>query len=362
MIGKEKMEYRQFAILVLMFTIGTSIIIAPSMLASYAEQDSWISVLIGLAVGLFIVWCYASMGRYFKGLSLVETINESFGNYLGFVIALLFISFCLTLSSLVLSNIGTFVNTRILIGTPIDAVEYIFVAVVVIGVRLGIETLARTSEVLIPMFTFLFLVLFFAVLPQLHIDHIRPVFEHDIREIFHSSYGFISFPFGELLLFLMLTPLVSKPQKITSGFITGALIGGVVLTIITVLSILSLGGIGTAIDTYPAFTIAKKIDVGGVIQRIEVIMAGIWMFSIFSKLSLCVYVTALSIRQLFRLRDMNCLTFPIAMSLIPLSQWFSPNATDFQVYTQKWIMFATYAVMCIPFVTTGLLYIKRMNT
>jgi spore germination protein KB len=359
MIGKEKIEYRQFAILVLLFTIGTSIIIAPSMLAAYAQQDAWISALLGLGVGLFIVWCYSGMGRYYKELTLIEAIHASFGNYLGFVIALILSGFALILSSLVLSNIGTFVNTRLLIGTPLDAVEYIFVITVVIAVRLGIETLARSCEFMIPMLTFLFFILTFAVLPQIDWDNIKPFFEHDMKQIMQSSYGFISFPFGELLLFLMLTPYISKQKNITRGYMIGALIGGLVLFVITLLSILSLGGHGTAIYTYPAFDIAKKIDVGGVIQRIEVIMAGIWMFSIFTKLSLCVYVTALCLKQLFRLRDMNCLTLPIALILIPLSQWLSPNATDFQTLTQRGMMYFTYGVMLIPFLTTGLLFLKR---
>jgi spore germination protein KB len=359
MIGKEKIEYRQLAILVLMFTIGTSIIIAPSMVASHAEQDGWISALLGSAVGIIFVWCYASMGKYFKGQSLVEIIFVTFGNYLGFVVALLFVGFCITLSSLVLSNLGNFVSTRVLVGTPINAIEFIFVVVVVIAVRLGIETIARSAEFLIPLFTFLFLILIFAVLPQLQIENIRPVFEHSTHEILQSSYGIITFPFGELLLFLMLTPLISKSQKITRGFVIGSFIGAMVIILITLVSILSLGGMGTATNTYPAFAIAKKIDIGGVMQRIEVIMAGIWMFSIFFKLSLCVYVTALSMKQLFRLKDINCLTFPITISLIPLSQWFSPNASDFQTFTQKWMMVVTFAVMCIPFITTGLLFIKR---
>jgi spore germination protein KB len=359
MIRKEQIEYRQFSILVLLFTIGTSIIIAPSMLAEYAEQDGWVSALIGMTVGILIVWCYASMGKYFRGQSLVETINESFGNYLGFVIALIFISFSLTLSSLVLSNLGNFVNTRMLVGTPLDSIEYIFVIVVVIGVRLGLETIARSTESLIPMFTCLFLLLVFAALPQLHLNNIRPVFEHDFHDIFLSSLGFITFPFGELILFLMITPMLSKSKEITRGYVLGALLGGIILTVITVLSILSLGGYGTAINTYPAFTIAQKIDVGGVIQRIEVIMAGIWMFSIFSKLAICVYATAISIKQLFRLRDLKCLTIPIAIALVPLSQWISPNASDFQTYTQKWMMYFTYAIMIIPFITTGVLYLRR---
>jgi spore germination protein KB len=356
------MDYRQFAILVLLFTIGTSIIIAPSMLAAYAKQDGWISALIGLLVGLFVVWCYASIGTYFKDKTLIAVINESFGKYLGFVVALVFSVFALILSSLVLSNIGNFVNTRLLLGTPLDSVEYTFVITVVIGVRLGIETICRSTEFLIPLFAFLFLILTFAVLPQMDVENLLPVFEHDVHDIFKSSYGFISFPFVELMLFLMLTPYVAKQKNIKKGYLIGATVGGVLLVIITVVSIMSLGGGGTAINTYPAFSIAKKIDVGGVVQRMEVIMAWIWMFSIFSKLSVCLYVSTVCFQQLFRLRDVNCLTLPIALSLIPLSQWLSPSAVDFQTYTTRWMMYFTYITMCIPLLTAGIFFLKRKWT
>ncbi|MCH5585502.1 spore germination protein [Shimazuella sp. AN120528] len=359
MMGKEKIEHRQFAILVLLFTIGTSIIITPSMLAAYVKQDGWISGLLGLLIALLIVWVFGAMGKYFRDQSLVQVINFSFGKYLGFVIGLLFASFGLVLSSLVLSNIGNFVNSRLLIGTPLNAVEYIFIVVIVIGVRLGIETIARSSESLISIFSILFFLLVIAVLPQISIDNIRPIFEHGFYDVLQASYGFISFPFGELVLFLMLTPFIVKRQKIISGYVIGAFIGGVVLILITILSILSLGGEGTAINTYPAFTIAKKIDVGGVIQRIEVIMAGIWMFSIFVKLSICVYTTALCIKQLFRFHDLNCLFIPIAISLIPLSQWFSPSAADYQTYTEKWMMYFTYSIMIIPILTMGVFFVRK---
>jgi spore germination protein KB len=359
MVGKEKIAYHQFAILVLMFTIGTSIIIAPSTLAMYAQQDGWISALFGMAVGLSVVWGYAAIGKYFMNRTLIEAIQFSFGKYLGFPFSFIIIGFSLILSSLVLSNVGNFVNTRMLVGTPLDAIEYIFVLIAVIGIRFGIETLSRATEFILPLFVFLFLFFCFAVLPQIELINIKPIFEHDIKLIIRSSYGFITFPFGELFLFLMITPFISKREKIKKGYLLGTIIGGTVLVIITVLSIFSLGGEGTAIDTYPAFALAKKIDVAGVIQRIEVIMAGIWMFSIFTKLSVCVFTTALGMKQLFKMRDLNCLTIPIAIILIPLSQWLSPNASDFQTYTQHWMYLFTFAVMVIPFLTTLVLYFRR---
>lgn len=216
MIGKEKIEHRQFAIMVLLFTIGTSIIIAPSMLASYVKQDGWISGLLGLVSAMLLVWCFGAMGKAFEDRTLIETMNFSFGNYVGFVMGFLFACYGLVLSSLVLSSVGNFVDSRLLIGTPLNAVEYIFVVAVVFGVRLGIETVARTSESLTPIFFMLFLLLVIAVLPQISMENIRPIYEHGFSDVFRSSIGFISFPFGELVLFLMLTPLIVKRQKIVS--------------------------------------------------------------------------------------------------------------------------------------------------
>lgn len=358
---KENISYRQLAILVAVFTIGSSIIIAPNMLAARAEQDAWISSLVGWGVGLLLVWCFTGMSRLFRDKTLVEAIDLSFGKYIGFVIAFLFISFVIVLASLVLSNLGAFVVSRLLPGTPLAAVEYIFLTTIVIAVRFGPETIARTVETTILIFAMLFLFFILASLPQVRITNILPLFEHGPLEILQSSVGYITFPFGELMIFLMITPMITKHEKVKRGLLIGTAIGGFILFIVTLLAILNMGGVNLSRFTYPAFHMAKRIDIAETIQRVEVVMAGIWTFSIFTKLSICVYVATFSIKQLFRLRDYRCLVMPICILLPPLSQYFVSNFAEAATTTQTTMMYFTYGVLIIPFLTTGvwLLRFKR---
>jgi spore germination protein KB len=358
---KENISYRQLAILVSIFTIGSSIIIAPNMLAAHSEQDAWIASLAGWGVGLLLVWCFAMMSRLFDDKTLVEAIDLSFGKYVGFLVSFLFISFVIVLASVTLSNLGSFVVSRLLPGTPLVAVEYIYLITIVIAVRLGPETIARTVESTIFVFDILFLFFILATLQQVDVTNILPLFEHSPREILTSTAGYITFPFAELLVFLMLTPMISDHKKVKRGLLIGTFLGGLVLFIVILLSIFSIGGDNLSRFTYPAFHMAKRIDIAGTFQRMEVIMAGIWTFSIFTKLSVCVYVITFSIKQLFRLRDYRCLVTPICILLPPLSQFFVSNFAESATTIQISMMYFTYGILLIPFLTTGvwLLRFKR---
>lgn len=55
MLENGKISIRQFTILVILFTVGGSILIVPSGLASEAKQDGWIAGLLALGIGLLII-------------------------------------------------------------------------------------------------------------------------------------------------------------------------------------------------------------------------------------------------------------------------------------------------------------------
>ncbi|USK32138.1 spore germination protein [Bacillus sp. F19] len=46
-----KISARQFAILVILFTIGTTILVIPGSLAQVVEQDAWLAAVFGTARG-----------------------------------------------------------------------------------------------------------------------------------------------------------------------------------------------------------------------------------------------------------------------------------------------------------------------
>ncbi len=325
MLENGKIGARQFMILVILFTVGTSILLAPSLLVTEAKQDAWIAGILGVGVGLLSVWLYNTLGNLFPNKTLVEYSEGILGKWIGKAISLLFFSFTFTLTALVLRNIGDFMTIKILPETPIESLHIIFLFIVIMGTRLGLEVLARSAEILFPWFILLFLLLVFFLFPQIKFENIQPILEEGIKPVLGSAIPFIEFPFLELVIFLMIFPYVNRTKEAGKAFLVGTTIGGIILIILTGLVTLVLGTDITSMDMYPTYEIAKKINLGDFLQRIEAIVAVMWFISIYFKLTICFYTSVLALGQTFKLKDYRSLTLPLGMILIVYSLVVSPN-------------------------------------
>jgi spore germination protein KB len=99
--------------------------------------------------------------------------------------------------------------------------------------------------------------------------------------------------------------------------------------------ILVLGADLTARQSYPSYMLGKKIKIGDFLQRVEVLVAIIWMLTIYFKLTICYYGLSLGLAQLFGLKSYKILTFPLAFLIIPFSIFISPNIVSIDQYVTK---------------------------
>ncbi|MBM7665839.1 hypothetical protein JOC25_002332 [Solibacillus kalamii] len=60
-----KINPYQFMVLVVLFSVGTSILIVPSLLASETKQDAWIVATLGTAIGLIVIWLFCLIAQWF---------------------------------------------------------------------------------------------------------------------------------------------------------------------------------------------------------------------------------------------------------------------------------------------------------
>jgi spore germination protein KB len=363
MLKKEQIGARQFSILVLLFTIGTAIIISPHLTTTYAKQDGWISAIVGTVMGISLIWVYSSLGKYFMKKTLVELIQVTLGKWIGSVFSLSFVAFLIVLASLVLMNIGYFISSWILVRTPIIAIEFMFVGLAIIGARLGLEVLARATEVLLPFFMVLFIVFTLGLLPQIDFDNVKPVLENGFIPIWNSSVGFTIFTFGELVVFLMILPYVTKSfksplQEMRQSFLSGTLVGSIIIFILVLLSLLVLGPKASEFNTYPAYTLAKKIDLAGFFQRIEVIMASIWFISIFVKFTTLLLTASTGLGQIFMWKEHKFVIIPIGMLTVPLSLWLSPNVAVYFTTVTYWMGIFTVIFMLLPILIVAIAWVR----
>lgn len=76
MVPKQvKISTRQLLILTILFTIGTAILVIPSVMAATAKQDAWIAALVGVGSGLLLIWLYNTITILYPQMTLIEIME-----------------------------------------------------------------------------------------------------------------------------------------------------------------------------------------------------------------------------------------------------------------------------------------------
>lgn len=349
MIEKGKINARQFSILTILFSLGSAILIVPSALTASAMQDGWISAVVGLVAGIPLLAFYNALGSRHPDLTLIAYTELLLGKWVGKIVGLLFFSYFFLLSALVLRNVGDFITTIVMPETPIQAVHFILLIAIAMGAGLGLEVIARSAEIFLPWVVVLLFFLIVFLFPQIQTDRIQPLFESGVKAIVRGSLSVISIPFLEMVVFLMIFPYAAKPDRRGAAMIKGGLIGGTVLVSITLLCVLVLGWDFTSRHTFPSYTLAKKIQVGEFLQRIEVLVAIIWFLTIFFKLAICFYASLLGLAQLLKMNTYRPLIVPCALIVLMVSIVVYPNIVYFRIFASEiWPFYALTIGFLLP--------------
>ena len=365
MAGQSKISARQLMILTILFTIGSAILIIPSGMALVAKQDAWIAVLVGVGCGLLIMYLYIKITDLYPQMTLVEIMEALLGKWLGKAAALLFFSLLLiNAPAPVLFYLGNFMTTQMIPQTPIPAINILFAVIVLFAVRLGLEVLARSAEMMFPLFILLYISFTGLVVSNIKLENVQPVLEAGVGPIWPAALSFVSTTYLPHIVLLMIFPAsVNRSDQARKAFFIGSLIGGLILVVIVALTILVLGPEITATNIYPSYALAKKINIGHFLQRIEAIMATIWFITLFFRLTLYMYSIVTAIAQIFQLKSSKQLVLPLGIILVVMSIIVYPNVPYQQTYdTKTWIPYALSMGLFFPLLLLGIHAIKRLWT
>lgn len=311
-----KINNLHLTFLVTGYTLGASVIISPG---TGAGHDAWLTILVGLVIGLFFAYIFFSLANKFPGKNLIEINDSICGPYLGKVISLLYLFYFYHLASLVLRNFGDFFTTTIYPTTPIVVLIGITTLITASAVRNGIEVITRCSLILVPLTLLSFILLTILILPQTEFNRLLPILELPFKVFVKRSFSAATFPFGDTVVFLMITAnLNNNFRKLKKFALSGLTISGIFLIIIAARNI-AIQGITYGIDVYPSYTTIQLINIGDILTRLEVA----FIFTMFSMgfLKICVlyYSTVLGTAQLFHLRSYLPLVLPIGAGMVVLS-------------------------------------------
>ncbi|MGP7818036.1 GerAB/ArcD/ProY family transporter [Niallia sp. 01092] len=315
---KAKINAIQLFSLMFIFNLGTALVINYGLLA---RKDAWFVVLLGTCAGIILFFLYYLLFRQYPKLPLTSYARKILGKYLGWIVGFLYVLYFLYIASRNIRDISDLLGASTLRETPSVAIAIPLIIAICYVLFLGVEVLARTSEVLIVML-FLFGAagnFFVLVSGNIEFHNLLPFLENGWKPVLKTLPKIVPLPFGEMVVFTMLLPFLNQAKKVKKVWLWAMISSGVILSWTVGLNIAVLGVSATADATFPTLTTVGKINLLDFIQRLDAIVVFTMLITVFFKVSIFIYASVMGIADLFKLNNYQRILFPIGSIVVYIS-------------------------------------------
>lgn len=168
---------------------------------------------------------------------------------------------------------------------------------------------------------------------NVNLQNLRPVLEEGWLTVLRQSIpSTVVFPFGEIIVFLMLFPYVNKPQQVKKTVITGLLISGSFIAFVTMLNVSVLGADLFTRTQYPLLTTSELIEGRALLERLDVLFLVTAIVGGFFRIGIYLYATLIGAATLFGIPSYRKLMIPVTMVMFICSIAMAGNYVEF-IYT-----------------------------
>lgn len=301
-----------------------------------AKQDAWMSMIIAGAIGLATTYLVMHVSLLHPGETLTQFSRKLLGGWIGRIVILPYFVAWLLLSGDVLRSFTDFIHLTILDQTPIWIlmVMILALAVYLTGIS-GITGIGRFCELAGPV-TFVALVLTFLLnVTNTKLLHILPIVgDSSWQEVFKASLSPASF-FGESFMLLVLLAFISSNKKIIVKALSSIAFTAIMVTLATVMVLLVFGPYVGMELRFSYFMLVRTINILNFIQNVDVLVIFIWIFGVFAKISLYLFITSYEMAQWLQVKNWKKLIWICAPAILIIALLI-PNEAAIIMVQKLW--------------------------
>ncbi|ALC91215.1 spore gernimation protein KC [Bacillus sp. FJAT-18017] len=326
-MAKENISLVQLLMLVVNFELGSSIVVG---LGQGAGNDAWIAIGGASLFGVALLWLYYALSTRMENHNLYTVIEFCFGRKLGIILAFFYISYFTYLAARVIRDFCELLSSAILPNTPMEVMSLTLCLVLGYILYLGIEVLARTNEIFSPYLLLFLLMLTIFLIASGGVDpkQLLPLFGNGASPIIKQVFPeLITFPYGEMVAFTLIFPLVTRKSHIKHVAFLGLATATFLLILAEILTVMSLGVDAMQRSNFPLLTVARNVSIGGFVERIEVLVVFIMLLGILVKSSVFLFGALKGMEYVYRL-PFRYFALPGAMLVSLFSVLVSVNFAD----------------------------------
>lgn len=319
----EKISPYQLAVMIIMFEIGSSPLF---LLASEAKRDAWISVLIAMACGmLLLVFVTLPIQRREPDLNLIDLFFRYCGKWIGHLFAWPYVIYFVYKSVRNVREFGDLMNLYLLPQSPLVVVIMVIMLLSAYAVYQGVEVFCRTMQALLPVIAGIYFLLLFLLLiiGDIQPGSLLPIMEDGIRPVVAAALPeVISFPFGEMVLFLMYWRFVNRPKKVLPATLIAYSLAGFFLVFTNALILSILGPEMASIGGIPLMIVASLIRITQFVERMDPFVALLLFIGVWVKQTAYYFGAAMALASIFK-TTYKRMTLPAGIVIFAGSLMFS---------------------------------------
>jgi len=319
---------------IIMFILGN---VPLYELGVQARQNAPLAMLVGAAAGLLLAGMYLALHRRAPEAGLTELYRLHFGLWLGSAVAFMHGTEQACEAMNQLWSYGDLAGLTLLGNAPVWLIKLIACLLSAYTVIKGVEVLFRVIELLFPLtlasYLLLAVMLYLNKLPDWH--RLLPFV--GFRTVVHAAIPLIMlFPFGQIITFLAIWSFVREQSKVTRTTLLAYMTVTLMLLYGNAIIMAVLGPQLAQGSVIPLLQVVQLIQLGGFIERLDIVVTLLLFFGLYVKLSVLYMATVLLVQPLLGCSRTACVW--IIGAVLYAATFLERNSTVHMWDTLHWLL------------------------
>ncbi len=290
----------------------------PRSMMEIAGTAAWILTIYISILAFIVFYLIIKLYSKFEGKDLID-IGDYIGGSVGrIMVGLPILTLLILFSSIILREFSENMKIIALRYTPISVVSLFFLAAIIVGAYLGIESIARFSGVLVPIIAIGYFSIIIGVSQNFRLSRITPWLGSGAYDIFIKGMPRISVYAG-LIAPMLLYPFI-KTKKNFKKVSRWSIIASAIFFIAGVIAFSLVYQYPTGTESFlPIYQLARLVSYGRFFQRVESIFVFIWVSAALLHLSTLFFLSIYIFKKTFALKYHRPLLLPMSIVIFTIS-------------------------------------------
>lgn len=313
-----KLEKKEAILIILMIMINKLILNVPYYIVNIVATGAIANIIyIGIIDFIFLLIIIKLFNK-FENSDILDISEFLGGKFFKTIISILSIVLLLLVAFITLLDFSNVLHTIYFSNFDMMFIILLFLSGILIANLIGIKSISNSISFFVPFVVLSIIITFFAVWNNFDITNLTPILGKDFYTTFVLG-ATNAFAMYIIVYIYFLKPLLKEPTEFKSISIISYIISFCLL-LITTISMLTLFNTSSGNEPINSlFLLARQIELGDFIQRVDAVFILLWILSIFSYLSFVVFIINRIIKKLTNVSNEKMISFSTCSILFGLT-------------------------------------------